>query len=70
MKVFLCEKPAQARDIARAVGQPERKEGFLQVGNTAFTWCVGHLYTQAEPVEYNPDFKRWNLDHLPIVPEV
>ena len=70
MRVFLCEKPAQARDIANAIGKPEVKAGFLQVGNTAFTWCVGHLYAQAEPEEYNPDYKRWNLDHLPIIPEV
>ncbi|MYB33519.1 MAG: hypothetical protein F4X92_00005, partial [Gammaproteobacteria bacterium] len=70
MKVFLCEKPAQARDIANAVGKAELKTGFLQVGNDAFTWCVGHLYEQAEPDEYNPEYRRWNLDHLPIVPEV
>jgi len=69
MKVYLCEKPAQARDIASASGRPELKEGFLQVGDAAFTWCVGHLYAQAEPDEYHPDYRRWSLDHLPIVPE-
>jgi len=70
MQVFLCEKPAQARDIAQVVGNPQQQAGFLQIGGMAFTWCVGHLYTQAEPDEYNPDFKRWKLEDLPIVPEV
>ena len=70
MKVYLCEKPAQARDIANVIGRPALKTGFLQVGNDAFTWCVGHLYAQAEPDDYNPDYRHWNLDHLPIVPEV
>jgi DNA topoisomerase-3 len=34
------------------------------------TWCIGHLLEQAEPDAYNPDFKKWRREHLPIVPIV
>ena len=33
------------------------------------TWCVGHLLEQAEPDAYDPKFKQWRLEHLPIIPE-
>src|SRR5205807_2648160 len=33
------------------------------------TWAVGHLVQLAEPDEYDPKFKRWKMDDLPIVPE-
>ena len=32
------------------------------------SWCIGHLLEQAEPHQYNPAYKSWNLDHLPIIP--
>lgn len=69
MKVFLCEKPAQARDIAAVLGTPGRADGYLKVGDVAVTWCIGHLYAQADPDDYDPAYRYWSLDHLPIVPE-
>ncbi len=32
------------------------------------TWCVGHLLEQAEPEAYDPAFKKWSHQHLPIIP--
>lgn len=32
------------------------------------TWCLGHLLEQAPPDAYDPAYKQWRLDHLPILP--
>ena len=43
---------------------------LLNGGNDdVVTWCVGHLLEQAEPDAYDPKFKQWRLEHLPIIPE-
>ena len=68
MRVFLCEKPSQARDIAAVMGQVVRRDGWLEAGGDLVTWCIGHLYEQAEPAEYDPAYKSWSMAHLPIIP--
>ncbi len=71
MRLFVAEKPSLARAIADILPKPhQRGEGFIRCGeNDYVTWCVGHLLEQAEPDSYNPDYKQWRLEHLPIVPE-
>ena len=71
MRLFIAEKPSLARAIADVLPKPHtRGDGFIRCGeNDYVTWCVGHLLEQAEPDAYNPIFKQWRLDHLPIVPE-
>ena len=32
------------------------------------TWLFGHLLRQAEPAEYDPKYKQWRADDLPIIP--
>ena len=72
MKLYLCEKPSQARDIAAVLadgGKVVREEGSLRVApDVVVTWCIGHLYEQAEPEEYDPALKDWRMESLPIVP--
>ncbi|WP_416139102.1 DNA topoisomerase III [Halomonas sp. HK25] len=68
MRVFLCEKPSQARDIARVIGAGQRSEGYLQGGGSVVTWGFGHLLEQAPPEGYDPALKRWSLEALPILP--
>lgn len=71
MRLFVAEKPSLARAIADVLPKPhQRGDGFIKCGNNdCVTWCVGHLLEQAEPDAYNPIFKQWRLEHLPIVPE-
>ncbi|PVX32653.1 DNA topoisomerase-3 [Pasteurella langaaensis DSM 22999] len=71
MRLFIAEKPSLARAIADVLPKPHtRGDGFIRCGdNDCVTWCVGHLLEQAEPDAYNPIFKQWRLEHLPIVPE-
>lgn len=67
MRLFICEKPSQARDIARVLQASNRGDGSLRGQNLTVTWCVGHLLETAPPEAYG-DYKRWSLDDLPIIP--
>lgn len=70
MRLIIAEKPSLARAIADALpGSVSREEGALRVGDTRVSWCLGHLLEQAAPDAYDPRYKQWRLDHLPIVPE-
>ncbi|MDD2002000.1 DNA topoisomerase III [Pseudomonas putida] len=67
MRLFICEKPSQARDIARVLQASRRGDGCLQGQSVTVTWCIGHLLETAPPEAYG-DYKRWSLDDLPIIP--
>lgn len=70
MILYIAEKPSLARAIAAALPSPQKKEdGCIWLPNgDCISWCIGHLLEQAEPHQYNPIFKSWSLDHLPIIP--
>ena len=68
MRVFLCEKPSQGKDIARVLGATGRGEGCLRGQGVAVTWGIGHLLEQAPPEGYDPQLKAWTLETLPILP--
>lgn len=68
MRVFLCEKPSQAADIARVLGATARGNGCWLGANLAVTWCIGHLVEAASPEAYGEQYKRWTLQALPIIP--
>ncbi|MBZ9537941.1 DNA topoisomerase III [Modicisalibacter tunisiensis] len=70
MRLIIAEKPSLARAIADALpGRTQRRDGALEVGDTWVSWCLGHLLEPAPPDAYDPRYKQWRLDHLPIVPE-
>jgi len=69
MRLFLCEKPSQAKDIAKVLGANRRGDGCLQGPDVTVTWCIGHLLETAPPDAYDVRYKRWVLADLPIVPE-
>ncbi|MGR3808162.1 DNA topoisomerase III [Pasteurella testudinis] len=70
MKLFLCEKPSQGRDIGKFIGATQRCDGLLTSADkqTIVTWGIGHLLEQADPHDYDEAYKRWSIDDLPIVP--
>ncbi|WP_145009763.1 DNA topoisomerase III [Pseudomonas oryzihabitans] len=68
MRVFLCEKPSQGKDIARVLGATGRGEGCIRGQGVVVTWGIGHLLEQAPPEAYDPQLKSWSLDALPILP--
>ncbi len=69
MKVILTEKPSVARDIAKCLGINGKRDGYFEGNDYQITWAFGHLVELKEPDEYNPAWKRWSLDSLPIIPE-
>ncbi|CAA0083271.1 DNA topoisomerase 3 [BD1-7 clade bacterium] len=70
MRLFIAEKPSMGRAIADALPKPiQRKDGYIVAGNgDTVSWCIGHLLEQAEPDAYDPHYKKWRLEDLPIVP--
>lgn len=70
MKLFIAEKPSLGRAIADVLPRPQKKEdGYIRVSNgDCITWCIGHLLEQAEPEAYDPSYKKWRLEDLPIIP--
>ncbi|MBX8508968.1 DNA topoisomerase III [Pseudomonas cichorii] len=69
MRLFLCEKPSQAKDISRVLGANIRGDGCLTGNGICVTWCIGHLLETSPPQAYDERYKAWALDHLPILPE-
>lgn len=69
MKVILTEKPSVARDIAKCLGINNKRDGYFEGNGYQITWAFGHLVELKEPDEYDPAWKRWTLDSLPIIPE-
>ncbi|WP_448565481.1 DNA topoisomerase III [Thalassotalea ganghwensis] len=71
MKLYIAEKPSLGRAIANALPKPHKKhQGYIELANgDVVTWCIGHLLEQADPDAYDAKFKKWSLEHLPIVPD-
>lgn len=69
MRLFLCEKPSQGKDIARVLGATQRGAGYYASSGLSVTWCIGHLVEAAPPEAYGEQYKRWSIEQLPIVPE-
>jgi DNA topoisomerase III len=68
--LVIAEKPSVGRDLARVLpGTFKKEEGWLEADEYVITWAVGHLVQLAEPDEYDPKYKRWRMEDLPIVPD-
>ncbi len=68
-RLYLCEKPSQAKDIARVIEANQRKSGYFEGKEEMVTWCFGHILEMAAPDDYDPQLKHWRLDTLPIIPD-
>ncbi|CAB5670152.1 DNA topoisomerase 3 [Delftia tsuruhatensis] len=69
MRLYLCEKPSQGKDIARILGASQKGTGCIRGSGIVVTWCIGHLLEAAPPEAYDEQYQRWSIEHLPIVPE-
>jgi len=67
--LVLAEKPSVAKSLSAVLGANERKDGFFIGNGWIVAWCFGHLVDLAEPAEYGEQYKRWNRESLPILPE-
>lgn len=68
MIVCIAEKPSVAKDIAKVIGANTSKDGYMEGNGYQVTWTFGHLCCLKEPHDYNPFWKSWDLDTLPMMP--
>ena len=69
MIVCIAEKPSVARDIAKILGANASREGYMEGNGYQVTWTFGHLCELKYPEDYRPEWKRWSLGSLPMVPD-
>ena len=67
--LVIAEKPSVARDIGRVLKCTKNGSGFLEGGQYVVTWGLGHLVTLADPEDYDPKYKTWKMEDLPMMPE-
>lgn len=70
MKLYIAEKPSMARELAACLKNPQNGKGYIKTAGGVVTWLVGHVLQQVEPDAYDPKYKSWRAEDLPIVPQV
>lgn len=68
-QLVLAEKPSVGRDIARVLNCTKQGNGYLEGKDYIVTWALGHLVTLADPEAYDPKYKSWQLEDLPMLPK-
>lgn len=66
--VVLAEKPSVGRDLARVLNCNKKGNGYFEGEKYVVTWALGHLVTLADPEEYDPKYKAWRIEDLPMIP--
>ena len=69
MKLIIAEKPSVAKSIASALGAKSGADGFYEGNNLLVSWCIGHLVSPLDAAGYDPGYKKWRYEDLPILPE-
>ena len=58
-----------AKHIAGVMGAYHRKDGYWEGNGYRVSWCLGHLTEMAPPEVYDPKYKKWEMEDLPILPD-
>ena len=72
MKLIIAEKPSLGRNIADAIGQMNKRQGYLENNEYIVTWAFGHLFSLEDIEHYNPSpdgTNKWTLGNLPCFPK-
>ena len=67
-RLVICEKPSAAKSIASALGVTSGADGCFDGNGYLITWCIGHLVGLSDAAAYDPKYKKWRYDDLPILP--
>ena len=70
MRLYIAEKPSMARELAACLKNPQKSNGFIRTAGGVVTWLFGHVLRGVEPDAYDPKYKSWRAEDLPIVPTV
>ena len=68
-RLVIAEKPSVAQSLASVLGADQRRAGYLEGSGWLVSWCLGHLAELADAAAYDPDYAKWRLEDLPILPE-
>ncbi|OIK15441.1 DNA topoisomerase III [Bacillus sp. MUM 116] len=75
MKLIIAEKPDQGSTLA-SIFKHKKQNGFIEIfpneifKNGAYvTWAIGHICQLVSPEKYQPGWKKWALESLPMIPE-
>ncbi|GAA4715747.1 DNA topoisomerase III [Brevibacillus fulvus] len=74
MKLIIAEKPDQAAKLAQPF-RHKKQQGYIEVApdpllpqGALITWAIGHICELLPPEEYNPAWKKWSKQTLPMIP--
>ena len=70
VKLVIAEKPSVAVSIAKVIGADKKCKGYREGNGYIVSWCIGHLAELCYPESYDERYAKWNMDDLPIVPNV
>jgi len=70
VKLVIAEKPSVAMSIANVIGADKKCKGYREGNGYIVSWCIGHLAELCYPESYDERYAKWNMDDLPIVPDV
>jgi len=65
----ITEKDSVAQDIMAVLGGFRKHEGYYESDRYVVVSAVGHIVGLPAPEEIDPQYKRWTLQSLPILPE-
>lgn len=68
MRLFIAEKPSLGRAIAEGLGGGQKQSAYIVCGQDTVTWCFGHMLELAAPDDYDPEWKQWRREILPMLP--
>ena len=71
MILIIAEKPSLGRNIAAAIGNMSRRDGYLEGQGYVISWAFGHLFSLADVEAYSPSSSaggRWSMENLPCFP--
>lgn len=67
--IVLAEKPSVAKELARVLNCNKKDRGYYEGPQYVVTWALGHLVTLDEPAGYDPKYKEWRMQDLPMLPD-
>ena len=72
MQLVICEKPSVAADVSKALSAThkfEKVEWGYKSASMYVAAAAGHLVAALPPDKYDPAYKQWSYEALPILPE-
>ena len=70
MRLYIAEKPSMARELAACLKNPQTGNGYIKTTGGVVTWLFGHVLQPVKPDGYDPKYKSWRAEDLPIVPQI